>query len=139
MLQAQCDDGLVHFGHQAPASRRILLIQQSLRDLLRDRGAALDDGHGSYVRLECPGHRDRIDADVVVEAPVLSGECCRHERRRQIAARQPHAARLAARERLVERVPVPVDHDRRWIRRLVEQTARQRAEPQPARAREDHR
>ena len=48
--------------------------EQVLGELLRDRAAALHDAPGAQVDDHGAGKADRIDARMVVEAPILGGD-----------------------------------------------------------------
>ena len=54
--------------------RALVREEQVLRELLRDRGAALDDALRLHVRGERAEGAGEVDAEVFVEAPVFGGE-----------------------------------------------------------------
>jgi hypothetical protein len=88
MFEPECDERLVRLRHEAALPRRLPAIQQQLRHLLRDRGRPLDDTAFGEVRAQRPRNRNRIDAHVAEEPPVLGGKCRRDEPRGSTSAQR---------------------------------------------------
>jgi hypothetical protein len=112
VFETDGDDPLAQFGadpapclrrgfraHAADAAARTR--QQQLRHLLRDRRSPLDDAMAADVARGGAHDRDRIDAGMPPEAPILSRNRGVDQRRRQLIGREPRGAAAVACARLV--------------------------------------
>ena len=132
MLQPQREHRFADL--RPPAARRLAAVltgDEHLRDLLRDRRAAFDDGAGPGVVPERAPDRDRIHARMAVEADVLGRDRRVHQRRRQGIHGQRVSALAQRRSRFEQPLAVPIDDDRGLRRREFQQPWRQRPAPQP--------
>ncbi len=66
-LQPKRQQQLLHL----PLGRSGVRQEQRLRDLLGERGTALNDPSGGHIDPGSPQQPDRVDAKVVIKSPVL--------------------------------------------------------------------
>ena len=130
MFQPNGDHRFVHFGPPPARARGHLTVQQQLRDLLRNRGAAFDDAALCQVGLRGARDSDRVHAGMRPEAAVLGRQGGGHQDWRQVVWGQSQRPGAVAASRLVERLAATVDDERGW-RRLIEEAGGQRAEAKP--------
>ena len=111
MFESQRHDGLAHFRRNR--ARRI--AEQHLRDLLGDRRAAFDRAQMSHVVHDRPRDRDRVDAQMVLEAAILGSDRGRGDVFRNDV--EPLVARTGGGQRLVQNDAVAVDDGGRGVGR----------------------
>jgi hypothetical protein len=126
LVQIQLEDlVLVERPLDARRERRVLQLakdaalrsqEQVLRELLRDRAAALHDSARAQVRERGARQRDRVHAQVVVEAVVFRGEKRVAHGLRDLAQRDELAALLDER---ADRLAVAIEHDARQRRPIA--------------------
>ena len=92
MLEPECQYRFADLPTPAARPSRRSAIHQELGDLLRDRRATLDDPALHHVLPEGTYHRDRIEADMRPEPPILRGNGCIDERKGQIVGAKPDVA-----------------------------------------------
>ena len=130
MLEADRDHRLMDLRPPSASTVGRLAIEEKLGDLLRNGGAALNDGSLGEIGLHRTQDRERIDARMRPEATVLRRDGRRNQVRRQSVGRQRHSARAILRARFIQRHAATVHHHRRG-RGIIEQPRRQRPKPQP--------
>ena len=117
VLEAQRHHRLAPLLDQAATGQAaVLLREQQLRHLLRDRRSALHDAPRPQVGERGAPDRDRVDADVREEPEVLGRERRMHQHVRQIRRGQQLAARAVGAAHFIQDLAVPVDHHRRSAR-----------------------
>jgi hypothetical protein len=137
MFEAQRDERLVRLGRDAATPRRLLAVEQQLRDLLRDRGRTFDDAALGEVRTQRPQHRERIEAQVAVEPAILGSKRRGDEPRRQGVGGKSNGPCGLARQRLVDWRAMAI-HDHRGRRgRCRQQRGGQRPAADPERQSHD--
>jgi len=114
MLESQRQHHLAHLGPPATGPDAFLALNEELGDLLRDCGAALDDLPFHQIVSRRAEERDWIDADMGQKPPILGGERCGLEYRRNRRGVDRYHAHAARGQRFVQHPPVAIDDHRRW-------------------------
>ena len=131
VLEPEREQHLAHLGAPAAARHALPPLDQQLGDLLRDGRAPLDDLPFHQIVPRRADERDRIDADVRVEAPVLGRERRGDQHRRQVIRVERRDPRPGAAERFVKHRAVPIDDHRRRRVDARQQLRRHRCTAQP--------
>ncbi len=92
LLELPGERGLAHLA----CDRALVAHVRVLHELLRDRGAALDEPLAADVLPEGAADAPHVDAPMLVEALVLHGDDRLLHDRRNLSARDEHATLLAA-------------------------------------------